>query len=399
MKNTPAMAGGHPVRKNYLIFGNPVIEESEIDDVVDSLKTGWLGTGPKVKRFEDTFKSYITSKNAVALNSCTAALHLSLLVAGLKPGDEVITTPMSFTATAAAIIHAGARPVFVDVDPSTMNIDPDCIEKAITKKTKALLPVHFAGRPCNMKQIMEIAEKHELFVIEDAAHAIETVAQGTKVGKIGHLTCFSFYVTKNIVTGEGGMVTTEIDEFADRIKILALHGMTRDAWHRFGDDGFKHYAVVYPGFKYNMMDIQAAIGYHQLNRIEKYSMRRKEIWQRYNDAFRDMPVVIPTECAQSDDRHAFHLYTLLLNLEALKISRDSFMQALHLENIGSGIHYVALHLHPYYAETYGFKQGMFPHAEYISERTVSLPLSAKLSDKDVEDVISAVRRVVTYYAK
>jgi dTDP-4-amino-4,6-dideoxygalactose transaminase len=250
-----------------------------------------------------------------------------------------------------------------------------------------------------MKKIMAIAQKRRLVVIEDAAHAIETVAQDQKVGKIGHLTCFSFYVTKNIVTGEGGMVTTENDEFADRIKILGLHGMTRDAWHRFGDDGYKHYAVVFPGFKYNMMDIQAAIGFHQLKRIEAYSARRKMIWKRYGEAFKELPVIPPSDILQPGDCHAMHLYTLLLRLEALKISRDQFMQALHRENIGSGIHYVALHLHPYYTETFGFERKMFPNAEFISDRTVSLPLSPKMSDGDVDDVIDAVRRILRYYAK
>jgi len=399
MNKLPVTAGGKPVRDSYLIFGNPVIEQSEIDDVADSLRSGWLGTGPKVKRFETAFRDYVGAKYAIAVNSCTAALHLSLLAIGLEPGDEVITTPMTFTATAAAVIHAGAKPVFADIDRQTMNIDSEAVESRITEKTKAIVPVHFAGRPCDMQSIMRLSQHHDLKIIEDAAHAIETQAQGRKVGSIGDLTCFSFYVTKNIVTGEGGMVTTENCNYADRIKILALHGMTKDAWHRFGDEGFKHYQVIYPGFKYNMMDIQAAIGYNQLQRIEKYSLRREAIWQQYNESFKDLPVIKPSDDMLPGDRHARHLYTLLLKLEELKITRDQFMDALHKENIGTGVHYIALHLHPYYSEKYDLKRGMFPNAEYISDRTVSLPLSAKLTDGDVENVIEAVHKILNHYAK
>lgn len=399
MDDIPAVAGGKPVRKDYLIFGSPTIEQAEIDEVVDSLRSGWLGTGPKVERFEEAFNKYVGAKYAIAVNSCTAALHLALLAIEIEPGDEVITPAMTFTASAAAIIHAGGRAVIVDIDLETMNIDTKQIEPAITEKTRAILPVHFAGRPCRMDNIVALAQEYDLRVIEDAAHAIETIAQGKKVGTIGDLTCFSFYVTKNVVTGEGGMVTTNDEKYADWIKILALHGMTKDAWHRFGDDGYKHYEVVYPGFKYNMMDIQAAIGFHQLQRIEEYALRRKGIWEQYNEAFKALPVIIPPSQLLPADRHAFHLYTLLLKLEDLEITRDQFMTALHRENIGTGVHYKALHLHSYYSEKYNLSRGMFPNAEYISDRTVSLPLSAKLSDGDVEDVVKAVSRILRYYAK
>ena len=400
MTTLPAIEGGKPVRENYLIFGNPLIEQAEIDEVVDSLRSGWLGTGPKVKQFEDAIKNYIGSSYAIAVSSCTAALHLSLLAIGVSPGDEVITTPMTFTATAASIIHAGAKPVFVDVEPKSKNISPSDIIAAISDRTKAILPVHFAGYPCNMDRIVQISEQFELKVIEDAAHAIETKAQGKKVGNIGDLACFSFYSTKNIVTGEGGMITTNRKDYMKKLKMLALHGMTTDAWHRFSDDGFKHYQVVQPGFKYNMMDLQAAIGYHQLQRIERYATRREEIWDRYNDSFGRVPVLItPSEPANEGDRHARHLYTLLLRTEDLNITRDRFMNALHKENIGAGIHYIALHLHPFYTNTYHLRRGMFPNAEYISDRTISLPLSAKLTDADVDDVITAVCRIADYYAK
>ena len=282
--------GNKPIRENFLVFGAPAIEETEINEVVASMKSGWLGTGPKVARFEKDFSAYKGVQYAAALNSCTAALHLSILAAGIKPGDEVITTPLTFCATVNAIIHAGATPVLADVDPITMNIDSVEIEKKITSKTRALLPVHFSGRPCNMDRIMGIAGKHDLKVIEDCAHAIETEYHGRKAGTIGDFGCFSFYVTKNIVTGEGGMVIARREEDIARVKILGLHGMSKDAWKRFSDDGYKHYQVVECGFKYNMMDIQAAIGVHQLQRVEAYWEKRNRIWQRYNDEFASLPL-------------------------------------------------------------------------------------------------------------
>ncbi len=399
MHNLPAAEGAPPVRDSYLVFGSPAIEQEEIDEVLDSLKSGWIGTGPKVKRFEDDFAQYIGCRHAIALNSCTAALHLALLCVGVDKGEEVITSPMTFTATAAAVIHAGGRPVFVDVDPEEMNLDAGRIEAAVTGRTRAVIPVHFAGNPCRMEEILSLTRHHGIRIVEDAAHAIESVAQGRKVGTIGDLTCFSFYVTKNVVTGEGGMITTEDTGMAEKIKTLALHGMTTDAWRRFSDDGFKHYEVAYPGFKYNMTDIQAAMGIHQLARVTAYADRRKEIWARYNEAFSDLPVITPSDPRHPQDYHARHLYTLLLRLDRLKIDRDRFMAALHRENIGTGVHYRALHLHPFYSKTFGYQRGMFPNAEFISDRTVSIPLSAKLTDEDVSDVIEAVRRTILYYAR
>jgi len=387
----------NPIRKEFLVFGSPAIEQPEIDEVVECLKSGWIGTGPRVHKFENAFRDYIGSKYAMALNSCTAALHLSMLVSGVSAGDEVITTPMTFAATGNAILHTGAKPVFVDVEKDSMNIDPHLIEEAITPKTKAILPVHFAGRPCKMDHIMEIAQKNNLLVIEDAAHAIEAKYKGQKIGNIGEMTCFSFYVTKNLVTGEGGMVTTNNEEWAKKIKVFGLHGMSKDAWKRFADKGYKHYQVVSPGFKYNMMDIQASLGIHQLGRLGKNFERRKEIWGIYNKAFEGLPVTTPLE--EKNTVHARHLYTLLLDIDKLKISRDDFMNALHRENIGTGVHYVSLHLQPYYKETFGFKEDDFPNSAYISKRTVSIPFSAKLSDKDVQDVIKVVTKVVNQNMK
>ena len=385
------------MRDTFLIFGSPRIEQEEIDEVVDSLRSGWLSTGPKVARFEGMFREYIGCRHALAVNSCTAGLHLAMLASGVGPGDEVITTPMTFAATANAILHVGATPVFVDCDRTTMNLDPSRIEEKLTDRTRAILPVHLAGRPCDMEGIMEIARRHDLLVIEDAAHAIETVYRGEKVGTIGDLTAFSFYVTKNVVTGEGGMVTTQNDEWAEKIQIHALHGMSKGAWRRFSDEGYRHYLILYPGFKYNMMDLQAAIGIHQLPRVEEYLRIRERIWARYDEAFADLPVFIPAP-SEPDTRHARHLYTLLLDVDRLTVTRDEFQQRLYERNIGTGIHYLSLHLHPYYRDRFGYTPEDFPNAWFISERTISLPLSAKLTEEDVEDVIEAATETIRAYA-
>ncbi len=380
-------------REKYLIFGNPLIEEPEIQEVVDTLRSGWLGTGPKVARFEDIFKQYTGAQYAMALNSCTAGLHLAMVVTGIRSGDEVITTPLTFASTANAIIHTGAKPVFVDIEKETMNIDPEKIEEAITPRTRAIIPVHFAGRPCNMDAIMDIARQHDLIVIEDAAHCIEGWYKGKKIGNIGDMTCFSFYVTKNIVTGEGGMVTTNKEVWADKIKMYGLHGLSKDAWKRYSDEGFIHYQVLFPGFKYNMMDIQASLGIHQMKRIDKYLKRRKEIWEKYNSAFSNLPVSCPAQ-PEKNTVHARHLYTLLIDIDKIKKTRDDVQQELHELNIGTGIHFISLHLHDYYRKTYDFKPDDFPNAKFISDRTISLPFSAKLTDVDVGDVIEAVSEVV-----
>ena len=381
------------MRKDFLVFGSPLIEQPEIDEVVDSLKSGWLGTGPKVKKFEEMFSDYKSIKHSVAVNSCTAALHLAMRVIGVKPGDEVIVPTMTFAATANAVIHAGGTPVFADCKKDTMNLNPADLEKKITKKTKAVIPVHFAGRPCDMDAIMAIAKKHNLKVIEDCAHAIESEYHGEKTGTFGDVGCFSFYVTKNIITGEGGMAITNNDEYAGKIKTLALHGMSKDAWKRFSDEGYKHYQVVDSGHKYNMMDIQAAMGIHQLGRIDRYWKRREEIWNRYNEAFKDLPVFLPAS-VEPNTRHAYHLYTLLIDLDRAGITRDQFLDEMTKRNMGVGAHYIALHLHPFYQEKFGYRKGDFPNAEWISDRTVSLPLSPKLTDEDVNDVILATKKIL-----
>lgn len=380
-------------REKFIVFGSPMIEQPEIEEVVASLKSGWLGTGPKVHKFENMFKEYKKAKYAVALNSCTAALHLSLVAIGLKSGDEVILSTMTFAATANAVIHAGGIPVFVDCEVGTMNIDPEDIKRKITGHTRAILPVHFAGRACNMDAIMDIARRHNLKVVEDCAHAIETEYHGKKAGTIGDLGCFSFYVTKNVVTGEGGMVITDNEDYASLINILALHGMSKDAWKRYSEKGYKHYQVLYAGYKYNMMDIQAALGIHQLPRIEKYWKKREEIIERYNDAFESLPLFTPV-ATETNTKHAYHLYTIMLDVDRVGMSRDQFLLEMTKRNIGVGVHYIALHLHPYYQKKFGYRKGNFPNAEWISDRTVSIPLSAKLSDEDVKDVIYAVKGIL-----
>ena len=380
-------------RERFLVFGAPALEEPEIAEVVASLRSGWLGTGPKVARFEQDFEAYKGHGHAVAVNSCTAALHLSILASGICTGDEVITTPLTFCATVNAVIHAGATPVLADVDPDTMNLDPQAVESALTERTRAILPVHFAGRPCAMDALTGIASRHSLRVIEDCAHAIETQYHGRNAGTLGDIGCFSFYVTKNVSTGEGGMLLARDEEVAARIKVLALHGMSRDAWKRFSDEGFKHYFVVECGYKYNMMDLQAALGIHQLARVEENWKRRDAIWKRYQEEFSDLPLTLPAP-DEAETRHGRHLYTVLVDEERAGVSRDDFLAAMTRHNIGAGVHYLSLSEHPYYQERFGWHPDQFPAATRIGRQTVSLPLSAALSDEDVEDVIRAVRQVL-----
>ncbi len=384
-----------PIRtkEDFLVYGAPLIEEAEVAEIVDSVRSGWLGTGPKVKRFEEMFADYKGVDRALAVNSCTAALHLSMLVAGVGPGDEVITTPMTFCATINSILHAGATPVLADVDPVTMNIDPAAVEAAITPRTRAVIPVHFAGRPCDMDALGQIVKKHDLKLIEDCAHAIEAEFKGRKAGTFGDFGCFSFYATKNVTTGEGGMVLTKSQGDSERLKTLALHGMSNDAWHRYGDEGFKHYFVVECGFKYNMMDLQAALGLHQLARVQRGWERRAELWKRYDAAFADLPITCPAP-AEKDTRHALHIYTILIDEEEAGLSRDQFLQAITRENIGVGVHYVAATEHPYYQDRFGWKPEHAPVASRIGWQTVSLPLSPRVSDHDAGCVIAAVRKIL-----
>jgi dTDP-4-amino-4,6-dideoxygalactose transaminase len=377
------------MRKEFLVFGGPAIGQNEIDEVLDTIKSGWLGTGPKTMQFECDFADYLGVKHCVAVSSCTAALHLSMLAAGLKRGDEVIVPAMTFCATANAVVHAGATPVFADISLPGMTIDPEDVRRKITPRTRAIVPVHFHGMPADMDALRSIADKHHLTLIDDAAHAIETRYKGRTMGNLADLTCFSFYITKNMTTVEGGMIATKNEAWADVIKVLALHGMSKDAWSRFSDAGYKHYQVVSAGFKYNMTDLQASFGIHQLRRLENNLLRRERIWAAYNDAFKGLPIQLPSE-PSSDNRHARHLYAIRVTGNT-PLDRDALMAGLHRRNIGTGVHYTALHLHKYYRETFGYKEGDFPNTEAVGATTLSLPLSAKLTDDDVEDVIEAVK--------
>jgi dTDP-4-amino-4,6-dideoxygalactose transaminase len=379
----------------FLVFGSPLIEQPEIDEVVACMRSSWLGTGPRVAQFERDFATYqaLQPTQVAAVNSCTAALHVSMVALNLEPGSEVITTPMTFCASVNAIIHAGLSPVLADVDPATQCIDPAAIEAAITPRTRAILPVHFAGRACEMDAIMSIAAKHNLKIIEDCAHAIETTYHGRKAGTFGDFGCFSFYATKNVVTGEGGMITGRDEAHIARAKVLALHGMSKDAWHRFGDEGYKHYQVVEAGFKYNMMDLQAAIGIHQLARVERNWERREAVWNRYMEAFRDLPIGLPASPA-AKTRHAYHLFTIMVDKIRCGISRDDFLNAMNARRIGTGVHYLAIPEHPYYQQRFGWKPEQWPNATKIGRETVSLPLSPKLTDADIARVIDAVRCVI-----
>lgn len=377
---------------NFIVFGAPDIQEAEIEEVLACLRSRWLGTGPRVRRFEVDFARYkgVDTGLVAATNSCTAALHVSMLAAGIGAGDEVITTALTFCATVNSIIHSGAMPVLADVDPVTMNIDIYSLQEKITERTRAVVPVHFAGRPCDMEAVMTIARCHDLKVIEDCAHAIETEFQGRKAGTIGDFGCFSFYVTKNVTTGEGGMVIAREPEDIDQIKIRSLHGMTHDAWHRFGDDGHRHYLVTETGYKYNMTDLQASLGIHQLARVDEAWKRRYDIWKHYQEAFAAFPVIRPAD-PEPNTRHGLHLYTLRISPRQTQFSRDEFIKKMTRQKIGVGVHYLSIPEHPCYAREYGWHTGDYPEATRIGRETVSLPFSAALSDIDVSRVVTAVR--------
>ncbi|MBN2189238.1 MAG: DegT/DnrJ/EryC1/StrS family aminotransferase [Chitinispirillaceae bacterium] len=377
------------MRKEFLTYGSPAISEEEIAEVLDTIKSGWLGTGPKTERFEDAFAGYLDVKHCVAVSSCTAALHLSMLAAGIKKGDEVIVPAMTFCSTANAVIHTGATPVFADIEPHGMTIDPADVKRKITKRTRAILPVHLHGRPSDMDALRALARRHGLILIGDAAHAIETQYHGKTAGQLCDITCYSFYITKNMTTVEGGMVATERAQWADRIKVLALHGMSKDAWARYSDKGYRHYEVVSAGFKYNMTDLQASFGLHQLKRLEQNLARREEIWRAYNRGLAELPLTLPADPAP-DTRHARHIYAVRVT-RGSPLDRDELMDALYKRNIGTGVHYTALHLHKFYRKTFGYKKGDFPNAEGVGATTLSLPLSPGLTDKDVQDVIDAVQ--------
>ncbi len=387
-----AKPGG--TRTEFLPPLAPCLGDEEYNEVLDTLKSGWITMGPKTTEFEELFAEYVGSDHAIAVSSCTAGLHLALVAAEIGPGDEVITTPLTFCSTANVVVHQGATPVLADVRPDTLNIDPEQIRKKITRRTRAIIPVHLGGHPCEMDVIMAIAEQHGLLVIEDAAHATGARYKGRMIGTIGDATVFSFYATKNLTTGEGGMITTTDGEVAQQLRILRLHGISSDAWKRYSDRGSWYYEVLLPGYKYNMTDIQASLGIHQLAKQEKFIQIRQRYAQMYTDAFEDVPEIV-APVVKDHVRHAWHLYTIRLDLQRLTIDRGQFIEALRRENIGTSVHFIPLHLHPYYRERYGFKQGDFPVAEAAYHSIVTLPCYPKMSMQDVEDVIRAVEKVVT----
>ena len=382
------------MRSEFLPFSIPTIEDDEINEVVDSLKSGWITTGPKVKRFEEAFKAYVGAPYAVPLSSATAGLHLALLALDLGPTDEVITTPMTFAATVSMIVRGGAKPVLSDINPDTLNIDAEMIRGKITERTRAIVPVHFAGQPCNMDAIFALAKEFNLRVIEDAAHAVGTEYKGKRIGSFDSVSIFSFHPIKNITTGEGGMVCTRDEALAEEISLMKFHGMSREAWKRYESSGTPNYDIMLPGFKYNMMDIQAALGIHQLRKLDDFIAKRSEIARFYNAAFADVdevrsPVLVPYE-----HRHAWHLYTPLILVEKLAIDRDRFMEELKRENIGTGLHFKAVHHHPYYRETLNIAPGELANSDYASDRILSLPLFPRMTTDDARDVVEAVKKVI-----
>ncbi len=384
----------NPIRKSYLVFGQPQIDDDCINEVTEVLKSNWIGTGPKVHAFELLFKDYKKRSYALALNSCTAGLHLALLGLGVKQGDEVLVPSMTFCATVNTVEHVGAKPVFLDCDLRTMNVTLEEIKKKITPKTKAIVIVHFAGRMVKETEaIAAFAKENDIYLIEDCAHAIETEINGKQAGCIGDIGLFSFYATKNITTAEGGMLITNHQSVAEKVKILALHGMSKDAWKRFSDEGYKHYEIEYPGFKYNMTDVAAAFGLAQFPKLDAYHQKRAVIWKKYQKELKNLPVVLPDE-PDSNEIHAYHLFPLLLDTDKVNISRDQLLLALHQENIGTGVHYRAVHIQPFYVKKYNIAPSDCPNANYISDRTFSIPFSQYLTEQDADDVINALKKIL-----
>ena len=397
----PAILGGTMTRESFLPFGAPVIGEDEIEEVVATLRSGWIGTGPKCWRFENQIAEYVNAKHAITASSCTAALHLALIAAGIKPGDEVLVPAMTFAATANVVEHVGATPRFVDVDPYTLNLDPMALEAALTSATRAVIPVHFGGLPCDMDAISAFCRDNDLILIEDAAHAIGAEYKGQMIGSLGDFTCFSFYPNKNMTTGEGGAVTTNREEFVETLKVMRLHGLSADAWRRFASKRLILSEAISPGFKYNMTDLQASLGIHQLRRLPQFLSRREEIADYYDTAipeswgvrkqYRPDPAL--------GTRHALHLYVLILEQGAFSVSRNEIVEALLAENIGAAIHYRALHAQPFYQQTYGYELADFPTAGDLGENILTIPCSPGMTDDDAETVVRGVRKILDYYRR
>jgi dTDP-4-amino-4,6-dideoxygalactose transaminase len=400
-------AAEETIRKSFLPYALPSIGDEEIAEVVDSLRSGWITTGPKVKRFQSDFAEYVGSKHAIAVNSCTAGLHIALTALDIGPGDEVIVPTLTFCSTANVVVHLGARPVLVDVGQD-FGVTSEAIEAAITPRTKAIVPVHYSGQACDLDAIYALAARYNLPVVEDAAHAVGATYHGHKIGSdalllsragrggqgVRVVTAFSFYAIKNMTTGEGGMITTASDALAEHVRLLTLHGMSRDAWKRYTSAGSWYYEVVMPGYKANMTDSQAALGIHQLRRLDGFITTRQRYARLYDEAFADLQEV-ERPVARSDRNHVYHLYVIRLKLDRLAIDRAQFIEALNAHNIGASVHFVPVHLHPFYRERFGYRRGDLPQAEAIYDRIVSLPLYPRMTEADVYDVIQAVRHIVT----
>ena len=384
------------MRDEFLVYGTPDIGEEEINEVVACLRSGWLSTGPRVVRFENDIKEYTGASYAVATNSCTSAMHLSLIASGVGPGDEVITTPMTFGATANVIEHVGATPVLADIKKGGFTIDPSAVERAVTNRTRAIMPVHYAGYACDMERISQIAKKHNLVVIEDAAHALGTIYKGRMVGNGKHFTCFSFYVTKNVVAAEGGMVTTNQPDAAELMRAYGLHGMSHDAWKRYSKTDNLHYEIIYPGYKYNMADINAAIGIHQLKKIEGFIDKRRELAEMYFDMLADEDALILPSALREDKeiRCSWHLYPVMIRPEVLKVPREEIMKAIIQENVGVATHFRAVFAQHYYRQKYAYRPDDYPNADFVSKRVFSIPLSTTMSQRDLEDVVTAIKKVL-----
>jgi dTDP-4-amino-4,6-dideoxygalactose transaminase len=392
------LEGEDILRKQFLPFHQPDIGSEEIDAVVRTLRSGWLTTGPETRAFEKAFAEFVGARHAIAVNSGTAALHLALDAIGLKAGDEVLVPTWTFAATAEVVLYFNAKPVLVDCDPETLNIDPALLEASITPRTRAIIPVHVAGQPCDMDRILDIAHRRDLRVIEDAAHALPARWRGKLIGTLSDITCFSFYATKTITTGEGGMVTTDNDAYAERMRIMSLHGISRTAWNRYSADGSWYYEILYPGYKYNMTDIAAAIGREQLRKAEPFWCLRQAIAQTYDHAFADVPeIVVPR--VRREVQHAWHLYIVQLALEGTALDRGRLFELLKQQNIGCSVHFIPLHVHPYYRDTFGYRLGDFPSASAAYERVLSLPLHTRMTDADAGDVIDTVRTIIAQHRR
>lgn len=379
--------------EEFLPFSRPTIRQEAIDDVVACLKSGWITTGPRVAQFTEDLQHYFGAPHALPLMSATTGLHLALLAMDLQPGDEVITTPLTFAATLNTIVLAGGKPVLVDIDPRTLNMDVNLLEDAITDRTRVIMPVHFAGLPVDLDPIYDIANRRGLRVLEDAAHSIGTEYKGKRIGSFGDVQVFSFHPNKNMTTIEGGCVVTRDQAFADQIARLRFHGIDRQAWNRYGKGGTQDYEIVLPGYKSNMSDVQAALGIHQLKELDSFIERRNELAHRYQEALADWEQWTLPQAPAFDHLHAWHIYTPTINEDAAGMNRDEFMTKMKENNIGTGLHYRAVHLYPFYRETFGFKEGDFPNAEYVGDHIVSLPLFPLMTDIEHDRVIDVMYSV------